>query len=68
MSFIVQQHINEGREHLNFSLWDRYAASEEAGEAAFIEMWEVMGGQERFDRRRRWWADARVGFERACSR
>jgi len=33
MSFIVQQHINEGREHLNFSLWDRYAASEEAGEA-----------------------------------
>lgn len=37
----------------------------EAGEAAFILMWESMGGQERFDRRRRWWADARVEFEAA---
>ena len=37
----------------------------EAGEAAFIEMWESMGGQERLDRRRRWWADARVDFEAA---
>ncbi len=37
----------------------------EAGEAAFIEMWEQMGGQERFDRRRRWWADARDGFAAA---
>ncbi len=37
----------------------------EAGEAAFIEMWESMGGQERFDRRRRWWAEARVDFEAA---
>ncbi|OWY62090.1 hypothetical protein B7486_60295, partial [cyanobacterium TDX16] len=27
----------------------------EAGEQPFIEMWERMGGQERFDRRRRWW-------------
>ena len=35
----------------------------EAGEAAFIEMWEAMGGQERFDRRRRWWAAARIDFE-----
>jgi hypothetical protein len=37
----------------------------EAGEVAFIEMWESMGGQERFDRRRRWWADARIDFEQA---
>lgn len=37
----------------------------DAGEAAFIEMWESMGGQERFDRRRRWWAEARVDFEAA---
>lgn len=37
----------------------------EAGEPAFIEMWESMGGQERFDRRRRWWADARSDFEAA---
>jgi thiamine kinase-like enzyme len=28
----------------------------EASEAAFIEMWNNMGGQERFDRRRRWWS------------
>jgi thiamine kinase-like enzyme len=35
----------------------------EAGEVAFIEMWEAMGGQERFDRRRRWWAAARIDFE-----
>ena len=37
----------------------------EAGEAAFIEMWESMGGKERFDRRRRWWAEARVDFDEA---
>ena len=37
----------------------------DAGEAAFIEMWVSMGGQERFDRRRRWWAEARVDFEEA---
>ena len=35
----------------------------EAGEVAFIDMWEAMGGQERFDRRRRWWEDARTDFE-----
>jgi aminoglycoside phosphotransferase (APT) family kinase protein len=34
----------------------------DAGEVAFIEMWNAMGGRERFDRRRRWWADARVDF------
>jgi hypothetical protein len=37
----------------------------DAGEVAFIEMWEAMGGQERFDRRRRWWADARPDFDAA---
>ena len=37
----------------------------EAGEAAFIEMWETMGGQERFDHRREWWSQARIGFEEA---
>lgn len=36
LSFIVQDHINEGREHLNFSVWDRYAASEDVGEAAEV--------------------------------
>ena len=37
----------------------------EAGEAAFIEMWESMGGQERYDQRRRWWVGARVEFDEA---
>ena len=34
----------------------------EAGESAFVEMWDNMGGQERFDRRRRWWSDNRQDF------
>ena len=34
----------------------------EAGEVAFIEMWNNMGGQERFDRRRQWWSDNYLGF------
>lgn len=34
----------------------------EAGEPGFVEMWNSMGGMERFDRRRRWWASARVDF------
>lgn len=34
----------------------------EAGDAAFIEMWESMGGHERFDRRRRWWSTHRRDF------
>jgi hypothetical protein len=33
MSFIVQDHINEGREHLNFSLWDKFATDKHAREA-----------------------------------
>lgn len=34
----------------------------EAGEPGFVQMWEDMGGMERFDRRRRWWATARASF------
>jgi hypothetical protein len=34
----------------------------EAGEQGFIDMWTAMGGMERFDRRRTWWADARAEF------
>lgn len=34
----------------------------EAGEAAFIEMWEAMGGQERYDRRQEWFAVNRDRF------
>lgn len=37
----------------------------EAGEPAFIEMWDNMGGAERFDRRRRWWAEVFGDFDRA---
>ena len=33
-----------------------------AGEPAFIEMWNMMGGQERFDRRRDWFAANRSRF------
>lgn len=32
VNFIMQHHINEGREHLNFSRWDKYAGSKDAGE------------------------------------
>jgi hypothetical protein len=35
----------------------------EAGEQAFIEMWHAMGGAERYDRRRRWFAANRRQFE-----
>ena len=34
----------------------------EAGEVAFIEMWNNMGGQQRFDRRRDWWSDNHQNF------
>jgi phosphotransferase family enzyme len=37
----------------------------ESGDPNFIKMWTEMGGQERFDRRRRWWEEHRVEFERA---
>lgn len=32
VNFIVQDHIEEGRSVLNFSVWDSYAGSEAAGE------------------------------------
>lgn len=35
----------------------------EAGEPGFVQMWAEIGGMERFDRRRRWWATARRQFE-----
>lgn len=37
----------------------------EAGHPAFIELWEAIGGMERFDRRRAWWAEERPTFEAA---
>ena len=37
----------------------------EAGDPNFIAMWDEMGGMERFDRRRRWWAAHRNEFVRA---
>jgi hypothetical protein len=39
----------------------------EAGHVHFAAMWEEMGGQERFDRRRTWWTGARPAFERALA-
>ena len=37
----------------------------EAGEPGFVKMWSEMGGMERFDRRRGWWATARASFDAA---
>lgn len=37
----------------------------EAGEAAFVAMWESMGGMARFDRRREWWAGVSDRFAAA---
>ena len=37
----------------------------DAGEPGFVLMWEWMGGQERWDRRKRWWAAARPRFAHA---
>lgn len=37
----------------------------DAGESAFVEMWNAVGGQERFDRRRRWWSRVRRDFTEA---
>ena len=37
----------------------------EAGEPGFVTMWQEIGGMERFDRRRRWWAEAKSAFEAA---
>jgi hypothetical protein len=34
----------------------------ERGEQAFIEMWEAMGGQARYDRRRAWFEKERPRF------
>jgi len=34
----------------------------EAGEAAFVAMWESMGGMARFDRRREWWSGVSSRF------
>ena len=37
----------------------------DAGDPNFISMWNAMGGMERFDRRRRWWAAQRQNFAAA---
>ena len=39
----------------------------EAGEPAFIEMWQEMGGMARYDRRREWFAQQFSGFEQALA-
>jgi hypothetical protein len=37
----------------------------EAGDPNFVAMWNEMGGAERFDRRRHWWAKHRDHFMKA---
>jgi hypothetical protein len=39
----------------------------EAGEPGFVMMWDWFGGQERWDRRRRWWALEEGAFSAALS-
>jgi hypothetical protein len=39
----------------------------EAGDPNFIQMWNEMGGMERFDRRRRWWTEHEQQFLSALS-
>ncbi|MGH9260565.1 MAG: hypothetical protein ACRD08_11825 [Acidimicrobiales bacterium] len=39
----------------------------EAGDPGFVTMWNEMGGAERFNRRRRWWADNRQRFTQALN-
>ena len=39
----------------------------DAGDPGFVLMWEWMGGQERWDRRKRWWADERLAFAHALA-
>lgn len=39
----------------------------EAGDPNFISMWGEMGGMERYDRRRRWWSEARPTFAAALA-
>jgi Phosphotransferase enzyme family len=39
----------------------------DAGEPGFAAMWDWMGGQERWDRRKRWWAAERHAFAAALA-
>lgn len=39
----------------------------QAGDPGFVAMWDAMGGQERFDRRRRWWSESRPRFVAALA-
>lgn len=64
----------EGRQALVDVLGDGFARGGqfvlrrvEAGDPNFIQMWKEMGGMERFDRRRRWWTDARPAFAAALA-
>jgi aminoglycoside phosphotransferase (APT) family kinase protein len=40
----------------------------DAGDVNFIKMWTEMGGGQRFDRRRAWWAEHQEEFRRALHR
>jgi hypothetical protein len=63
-----------GRDELLEILDDAMAHSGEfvkrhadAGEPGFVLMWEWMGGQERWDRRKRWWVAGRPAFVRSLA-
>lgn len=40
----------------------------ESGDTNFIAMWDEMGGMERYDRRRRWWAEHRERYVQIVDR
>ena len=42
-------------------------AKAEAGHPGFVEMWASVGGQETYDRRRRWWSEERHRFAAALA-
>lgn len=72
VNFIMQDHIREGREHLNFSRWDTYATSKDASECGEVlqkdEMppgyYQLMHGHGRLDAAQKQrliaWFDANV--------
>ena len=49
VNFIVQNHIKEGREVLNYSVWDKYVGTEAAGESGeTVQEGEMPPGYYRF--------------------
>lgn len=59
----VLRSLDEAIEHGGEFVHRRAAA----GDPGFVKMWADIGGMDRYDRRRRWWADARAQFRIALA-